>query len=131
MTENAQCNYEGIIVSGTGNMSRRMSAASIALKVYEEATGCKLVPGSLNVELAEEVDMPIYAKQLIREDHEGTAILFITPAHVNHIPGFVVRNKRAEDGQGRHSKRVVEVISSYRLRAELGLTDGDKVMLTF
>lgn len=123
--------YTGEVVSGTGHMSARMSSGSVALDLYEKETGVKLIPGSLNVRLEHEVDMPPYAKQIVRCDHEGEAIIYITPALVNALDCFAVRNKLAEDGVGRHSKQVVEIISEHKLREELGLNDGDLVEVKF
>lgn len=123
--------YHGQVVSGTGHMSARMSHGSIALSLYEKETGVKLIPGSLNIELDHEVDMPSYSKRIVRRDHEGEATIYITPAKVDTLGCFAVRNKLAEDGRGRHSKQIVEIISVHNLREELGLGDGDRVEVTF
>lgn len=123
--------YAGEVVSGAGHMSQRMTEGSVALGLYEKETGLKLIPGSLNLKLDEAIDMPPYAKQIVRSDHEGKAIIFITPALLNDLECFAVRNKLAEDGGGRHPKNIIEIISAHKLREELGLEDGDKVTLQF
>lgn len=123
--------YVGEVVSGTGHMSKRMEAGSIAMELYEKATGLELVPGSLNVHIAEDVSMPPNSKQIVRRDHEGEAIIYITPALLNNLECFAVRNKRAEEGIGRHPKNIIEIISAHKLREELGMKDGDQVTLQF
>lgn len=123
--------YKGTIVSGTGNMSKRMAADSIALAVYEKESGQTLVPGSLNIKLDHAIDMPKTSRLITRNDTEGEAHIYITPAFVCGIPGFAVRNKIAEEGHGRHAKDIIEIISAHKLRDELQLTDGDTVEVRF
>src|SRR4051812_38306915 len=123
--------YSGEVVSGAGHMSQRMGSGSIALGHYEEKTGAKLVSGSLNIKLAEEVDMPSYSEIFTREDHEGKAVIYITPGIVNELPCHVVRRDKSEEGKGRHPKSIVELISAHNLRQELQLEDGDTVTLQF
>lgn len=121
----------GVVAAGDGRMAEKMAAGSPALQLYEYVTGEKLVPGTLNVELPEEIAMPAYAQEITREDASGTTTILIVPAMVNGLLGYIVRSRQAEDGNGRHSRRVVEVISSHELRRELQLDDGDTVNLRF
>lgn len=123
--------FTGEVVSGIGHASKRMSAGSIALGLYENETGQELIPGSLNIDIGQEIDISEYSRQIVRVDHEGEAVIYITPALVNNLPGFAVRNKRAEEGSGTHPKSIIEIISSYHLRNELKLKDGDKVIVRF
>ncbi len=131
MSNNELQAYSGEVISGTGHMSNRMASGSVALDLYEKETGVELIPGSLNIKLDHEVDMPPYARQIVRSDHEGEATIYITPAIVNALDCFAVRNKLAEDGAGRHSKRVIEIISCHKIRDELRLQDGDIVEVRF
>lgn len=123
--------YTGKVVSGTGHMGERMAAGSVALEVYEAFTGLELVPGSLNIDLGQEVDMPPYSQTLTRHDHEGEAIIYITPALVNDLACFAVRNKLAEEGTGRHPKNIIEIISDHHLRDDFQLKDGDEIFIKF
>lgn len=119
--------YRGVVVSGAGRMSRRMDLQGATLKRYEAETGLLLVPGTLNIKLSAPVDMPRYARTITRRDGD----VYITPALVMGIAGFVVRHSRTEGGRGRHTKDVVEVISSAKLRDVLQLADGDSVIVEF
>lgn len=123
--------YIGEVISGLGHMSQRMQEGSIALALYEKETGLKLVPGSLNIKLQEEVDMPTYAHQIARNDHNGKATIYVTPALVNNLECFAVRSELTEEGKGRHPKSTIELISAYKLREKLDIEDGSIVTVCF
>ncbi|WP_396907952.1 DUF120 domain-containing protein [Mycolicibacterium sp.] len=123
--------HAGTVVSGAGRMKNRMAPGTQASKAFEEVTGTVLAPGTLNVRLPSPVDMPSAARKFTRPGADGDAQVYIAPATLNSINGFIVRAERTESGAGRHPKDVVEFICAINLREHLGLSDGDTVTITF
>ncbi len=131
MTQGELQSYQGEVVSGIGHMSTRMAAGTVAMELYEKETNTSLVSGTLNVELEEEVNMPLHSRRLLRKDPKGETIIYLVPATINELECYIVRSQNAEEGRGRHSKRVIEIISAHKLRDELKLQDGYKVTVRF
>jgi CTP-dependent riboflavin kinase len=97
---------------------------------YEECTGVRLYPGSLNVVLDEEYRLP--AKPTMRLEPAvlgGRVGMNIVPCRIIGFPAFVLRTDHNEAGTGHHDRKIIEIGAVVRLRDELGLADGDLVTI--
>jgi riboflavin kinase, archaea type len=120
---------KGTVASGTGDFSERMRSIPGLLEAYERKTGMRFFPGTLNLELPEEYSMPAGALRLDKTEHNGAVSVYIARCRIKGREAFVLRTESNESGQGQHSKRIIEIACSVRLRDALGLKDGDMVEL--
>ncbi len=117
----------GRVVSGIGDLTRWMATYA---DLYEECTGVRLYPGSLNVVLDEEYRLPgIVTMRLEPADLGGRVGMNIIPCSIMGFPAFVLRTDQNETGIGDHDRNVIEIGAAVRLRDELGLADGDLVTI--
>lgn len=93
--------------------------------LYEEKTGAKLYPGSLNVLLDRPWHVP--SPHLRLEPREYGIGLSIVACSVEGISAFILRTDKNDAGQGDHPSNIVEIAAPVRLRDALGLQDGDEV----
>ena len=111
----------GRVTSGSGDLSRWMTLYADA---YAGAAGAALFPGSLNVVLEEPWTLP---PEKLRLDADLVGrIVYLVPCRVGARRCFIFRTERAEQAGG-EEHRVLEIVSTVRLRTELGVSDGDLV----
>lgn len=117
----------GTVTSGIGDLASWMSRNE---RIYSEATGVALYPGSLNVELSEPWLVPEGARRLEPGDFDvGGVCMNIVPCSINGVPAFILRTDRNNAGTGNHPPTVVEIAAPVRLRDLLALRDGDEVII--
>jgi riboflavin kinase len=97
--------------------------------LYEQVSGVRLYPGSLNVELQEDYHLPPVRLRLEPAHYGGRVGMNLVPCHVGGIPGFILRTDQNEAGVGHHAHNLIEVAAPVRLRDALGLADGDEIVV--
>ncbi len=114
----------GRVTSGRGDLARWMTEYA---DLYQEVTGIRLFPGSLNVAMDEEYRLPSRPLRLEPHHYGGRVGMNLVPCRIGDVPGFIVRTDQNEAGTGHHGRDVVEVAAPVNLRETLGLVDGDEV----
>ena len=123
---------QGRVASGMGDLSRWMIEYA---DLYEQCTGVRLHPGSLNVILDEEYRLPAHPPLRLSPDVLGGRVgMSIIPCRIMGFPAFVLRTDQNEAGTGHHDRKVSEITAAVRLRDELALdelalVDGDCVTI--
>ena len=111
-----------------GNLSNKMKNVPGLLEGYYKKTGLRLFPGSLNVKLENDFNMPDRAIRLEQEDYGGTVSVSLIRCKFLNTEAFIVRTDKAERGEGRcHPKTIIEILSDLKLRETYNLKDGDEV----
>ena len=116
----------GRVKSGTGDFAQwifRLNAH------YEEKTGAKLYPGTLNVRLPEPYTIPKKCLRLDAREYGGSVSVNIVPCRFFGRRAFILRTDANELGTGRHPRTVVEIASDMKPREAYGLSDGDEVTI--
>lgn len=98
--------------------------------LYEQCTGVRLYPGSLNVVLDEEYRLPPNPPLRLPPAVLGGRVgMNLVPCRFMGVPAFVLRTDQNEAGTGHHDRKVVEIGAAVRLRDEFSLSDGDYVTI--
>ncbi len=121
---------KGKIVSGLGDFSKRMEEIPGCRDAYERKTGMRFYPGTLNIQLADEWNIPKGAMRLDQREYGGTVSVSIVACSMLGRKAFILRTEKNEAGVGGHPKTIVEVACDVKLRETFNLHDGDKVEIT-
>lgn len=97
---------------------RRYAAA------YERVTGMTLCPGSLNVVLDEQWELPRERVRL-EAPEVGVGVSLVRCTFLDR-PAFIFRTD-ADDAKGPEQRAIIEILSDVHLRDTYGLEDGDSV----
>lgn len=111
----------GRVAPGRGDLSRWIR---VYADEYRRACGDALVPGSLNLVLDEGWSLPSGRLTLTAE--KVGRLVHLVPCRVGNHGCFIFRTQLVEDTFG-DEHRKLELLSSVRLRDELGVDDGDLV----
>jgi len=114
----------GRVESGVGDLARWMIQYA---DLYEERTGVRLFPGSLNIVLNQQYRLPLNPIRLEPHEYGGRVGMNIVPCKIMGVAAFILRTDRNEAGLGDHDRNVIEIAAAVRLRDALGLTDGEVV----
>jgi CTP-dependent riboflavin kinase len=115
----------GTVATGIGDLARWMVRYA---DLYEECTGVRLYPGSLNVVLGEAYHLPPDPPMRLPPAALGGRVgMNIVPCRILGLQAFVLRTDQNAAGQGDHPPTVVEIAAAVCLRDELHLSDGDTV----
>jgi riboflavin kinase, archaea type len=98
---------------------------------YEEKTGMRLYPGTLNVELSSPYSLPPDAIRLEANEYGGSVSVSIVPCRIFDRQAFLLRTDQNERGTGHHSRNIIEIATDIRLRDAYQLRDGDWVEVEF
>ena len=112
----------GRVVSGLGNFGHWIDRLS---SFYEQKTGMRLYPGTLNLELSADYSLPADVIRLEAAEYGGTVSVSIVPCRVLDRCAFLLRTDQNEKGIGHHSRNVIEIATDVRLRDLYQLKDGD------
>jgi riboflavin kinase len=118
--------FIGIVQSGIGNFSIWMNVLS---ELYREKTGMQLYPGTLNVQLKADYNLPDQRIRLEATEYRGNVSVNIIPCKIFNQPAFVLRTDKNDAGLGDHPRNIVEIAAEVKLRDRFGLKDGDQVEL--
>jgi CTP-dependent riboflavin kinase len=115
----------GTVATGIGDLAQWMVRYA---DLYEECTGVRLYPGSLNIVLGEAYHLPPDPPMRLPPGVLGGKVgMNIVPCSIMGLSAFVLRTDQNEAGQGDHPPHVIEIAAAVCLRDEFGLTDGDTV----
>ena len=118
----------GRVVSGLSNFGFWIERLS---SFYEEKTGMRLYPGTLNVELSSPYSLPSDAIRLEASEYGGSVSVSIVPCRIFNRRAFLLRTDQNERGAGHHPWNIIEIATDIRLRDAYQLRDGDWVEVKF
>jgi riboflavin kinase, archaea type len=114
----------GKVVSGIGDFGRWIDRLN---SLYEQKTGMRLYPGTLNVQLPSEYSLPRDVIRLEAAEYGGRASVSIVPCRIFNRQAFLLRTDQNEKGMGRHPRNIIEIATDVRMRDFYQLRDGDWV----
>jgi riboflavin kinase len=114
----------GRVTSGRGEFAYWIERLS---SFYEQKTGMRFYPGTLNVELSSSYSVPADAIRLDASEYGGRASVSIVPCRIFGRPAFLLRTDPNQDGTGHHPRNIIEIATDIRLRDAYELKDGDLV----
>jgi len=118
----------GMVVSGQADFGvwiERLSA------LYQQKTGMRLYPGTLNVELPAPYSLPENVIRLEASEYGGRVSVSIVPCRVFDREAFLLRTDQNEQGIGHHARNIIEIATDVRLRDAYQLQDGDWIEIEF
>lgn len=118
--------FQGTVIAGMGNFGQWIERLS---SFYQQKTGMRLYPGTLNVQLPVAYSLPSQVIRLEAAEYGGTVSVSIVPCRIFDRPAFLLRTDPNERGTGHHPRNIVEIAADVRLRDEYELQDGDVVEL--
>ena len=118
------CRLRGKVVSGLGNFGLWIDRLST---FYEQKTGMRLYPGTLNVELSSEYSIPTDVIRLEADEYGGRVPVNVVPCRMFDRRAFLLRTDQNEKGMGHHPRNIIEIAADVRLRDYYQLEDGDWV----
>ena len=118
----------GKVVSGRADFGLWIERLS---SFYEQKTGMRLYPGTLNVELPSPYSLPRDVIRLEANEYGGRVSVSIVPCRIFNRKAFLLRTDQNEQGTGHHPRNVVEIATDIRLRDAYQLKDGDIVEIEF
>jgi len=114
----------GKVVSGVGSFGQWIGRLH---GFYEQKTGMRLYPGTLNLELPAEYSLPEKVIRLEAEEYGGAVSVSMVPCRVFGRKAFLLRTDPNEKGTGHHPRTIIELATDVRLRDAHQLKDGDWV----
>ena len=114
----------GRVVSGRANFGFWIERLR---SYYENKTGMRLYPGTLNVELPAPYFLPANVIRLEANEYGGSVSVNIVPCRIFERRAFLLRTDQNEQGTGQHSRNIIEIATDVRLRDVYQLKDGDWV----
>ena len=114
----------GKVVSGRADFGVWIAHLS---SLYEQKTGMRLYPGTLNLELPAPYTLPPQVIRLEAREYGGRVSVCIVPCRIFDRPAFLLRTDQNELGAGHHPRNIIEIATDVRLRERYGLQDGDWV----
>jgi riboflavin kinase, archaea type len=118
--------FTGIVQSGMGDFSIWMKVLSA---FYRKKTDTQLFPGTLNVQLEVDYNLPDQRIRLEATEYGGNVSVNIIPCKIFDQPAFVLRTDKNDAGLGDHPRNIVEIAAEVKLRDRFCLKDGDRVEL--
>jgi riboflavin kinase, archaea type len=118
----------GMVVSGRADFGvwiERLNA------LYQQKTGMRLYPGTLNVELSAPYSLPENVIRLEANEYGGRVSVSIVPCRVFDRKAFLLRTDQNEQGVGHHPRNIIEIATDVRLRDAYQLQDGDWIEIEF
>jgi len=112
------------VVSGLGNFGHWIDRLS---SLYEQKTGIRLYPGTLNVKLPSEYFLPANVIRVEGDEYGGSVSVSIVPCRIFGRRAFLLRTDPNEHGTGHHSRDIIEIATDVQLRDHYQLNDGDWV----
>jgi riboflavin kinase len=109
-------------VTGVGNFAFWIEKLQ---EHYQNKTGMKLFPGTLNIQLDEPFELPQNRARLEAKEYGGTVSVNIVPCKVLGHQAVILRTDKADSEP--QSKTIIEVACEVKLRYKHELKDGDVV----
>jgi riboflavin kinase len=118
----------GRVVSGRSDFGFWIDRLS---SFYEQKTGMRLYPGTLNIELDSPYSLPPHVIRLEASEYGGRVSVSIVPCRIFDRRAFLLRTDQNEQGTGHHPRNIIEIATDIRLRDAYQLKDGDWVEVEF
>lgn len=118
----------GRVVSGLASFGFWIERLS---PIYEQKTGMRLYPGTLNLELPSPYSLPPDVIRLEAQEYGGSVSVSIVPCRIFDRRAFLLRTDQNEQGTGHHPRNIIEIATDIRLRDAYQLKDGDWVEVEF
>lgn len=118
----------GRVVSGRGNFGFWIERLN---DFYEQKTGSRLYPGTLNLELSSSYSLPPDVIRLEADEYGGRVSVSIVPCRIFGRQAFLLRTDENERGTGHHPRNIIEIATDIGLREAYNLRDGDCVKVEF
>jgi riboflavin kinase, archaea type len=116
---------KGIVRSGKGDFGYWLKKLA---RFYENKTGLKLFPGTLNVHLVGETyPTPPNSLRLEKEEYGGEVSVSIIPCKIFGRPAFILRTDTDDGKLGDAPEAILEIATDIKLREAYGVRDGDVV----
>src|SRR5689334_4991529 len=96
----------GRVVSGRGDFGQWIERLS---HFYEQKTGMRLYPGTLNLELPSEYSLPTNVIRLEAHEYGGRVSVSMVPCRILKRQGFLLRTDQNEAGTGHHPRNIIEI----------------------
>jgi hypothetical protein len=96
--KNMPC-VRGRVVGGRGDFGQWIE---LLTSLYEQKTGMRLYPGTLNVELSSEYSLPADVIRLDAGEYGGRVSVSIVPCRIFNRQAFLLRTDQNEQGTGHH-----------------------------
>jgi len=119
---------QGKVVSGLASFGVWIERLN---RFYEEKTGSRLYPGTLNIELPFPYSLPADVIRLEASEYGGRVSVSIVPCQIFGRRAFLLRTDENESGTGHHPRNIIEIATDIRLRDAYHLQDGDWVEVEF
>ena len=117
--------YKGKIFSGIGVASERVSQN---LDTYKDVSGIDLIPGTLNVRLSKDFEIPKNAKYIPPEKIkplEKKRGVTLVPAKIKGEPVVIMVPEKPI-----YEANVIEIMASFQIKVKFCLNDGDEIEIT-
>lgn len=118
----------GRVVTGRGNFGFWIERLN---DFYQQKTGIRLYPGTLNLELSCSYSLPFDVIRLEANEYGGRVSVSIVPCRIFGRQAFLLRTDENERGIGHHPRNIIEIATDIRLREAYNLRDGDWVKVEF
>jgi riboflavin kinase len=118
----------GKVVSGRADFGQWIERLS---NFYEQKTGMRFYPGTLNMELPSEYSLPANVIRLEADEYGGRVSVSLVPCRIFNRRAFLLRTDQNENGTGHHPRNIIEIATDVRLRDNYQLKDGDWVEIEF
>jgi CTP-dependent riboflavin kinase len=112
----------GRIREGNKDFTKRMTTFSA---VFAKAVGEELFPGTLNVQVDQQIKIREHFRISGAEIDEPEQDLLFEICRVNSHWAYRVRPLNRADGSGGHGDHILEIACSIHLRKERGFDDSD------
>ena len=117
----------------TGTVKKGLGEASFWVKKIEQLflkkAGTKLFPGTLNVEILENLNIKNADYIIQKEEYGGTQKLYIKKCTVLNEKSYIIRTEKNSKENGDHPLNLLEIISDVNFREKYNLKDGDKIKI--
>jgi riboflavin kinase, archaea type len=114
----------GRVVSGRGDFGFWIERLK---DLYQQKTGIRLYPATLNIDLAYPYSLPPKPLRLEAHEYGGRVSVNIVPCRIFGRQAVLLRTDQNEIGTGHHPRNIIEIATDIRLHDTFDLRDGDWV----
>lgn len=97
-------------------------------EAFKRATGEILVPGTINVHVSENREIPIKEEFRMDDPMDSSQVLLFEKCLINGIRGFRIRPLNKTNGSGGHGDHILEISSAQKVP---DIAEGGEVTLEF
>jgi CTP-dependent riboflavin kinase len=112
---------KGTLRKGSGDFTRRMTHFP---DVFKDATGESLFPGTLNVQVHEQIKIREHFRIRGVDINEPEQDLLFEICRINGIWAYRIRPYNLQNGSGGHGDRILEIACSVELRKEANFDES-------